>query len=237
MSTGVLPPGTTSSPDASRTAPRPVASPDDDKVIVSACESTPYRIATGVQRQDRFWIKSQPYSLQDMLANDDSVDQFVGGTVYQAYLTRDELSPLAQPGGRDDCQGVRPAGHLLLRGRFGGLGRRRSPRLHSLPGACRGAGDHPHRSRRSRHWPGGVRGGRHGRSVLLHDRTRRHAWLPRRKRRGTRVLPVRRLDLLSRLSPRRDRRLQPCGPSPTAQPSTRRKFLSARKLAVANAAV
>ena len=66
---------------------RPVASPDDDKVIINACESTPYRIATGVQRQDRFWIKSQPYSLQDMLANDESVDQFVGGTVYQAYLT------------------------------------------------------------------------------------------------------------------------------------------------------
>src|SRR5579859_1697137 len=66
---------------------RPVASPDDDKVIVSACESTPYGIATDVQRQDRFWIKSQPYSLQDMLANDESVDQFVGGTVYQAFLS------------------------------------------------------------------------------------------------------------------------------------------------------
>jgi phosphatidylserine decarboxylase len=66
---------------------RPVASPDDDKVIVSACESTPYGIATDVKRQDRFWIKSQPYSLEDMLANDDSVDQFVGGTVYQAFLS------------------------------------------------------------------------------------------------------------------------------------------------------
>jgi phosphatidylserine decarboxylase len=66
---------------------RPVASPDDHRVIISACESTPYRIATGVRRQDRFWIKSQPYSLQDMLAADESVDQFVGGTVYQAYLT------------------------------------------------------------------------------------------------------------------------------------------------------
>ena len=66
---------------------RPVASPDDDKVIVNACEATPYRIATGVKRLDRFWIKSQPYSLQDMLANDDSVDQFVGGTVYQAFLS------------------------------------------------------------------------------------------------------------------------------------------------------
>ena len=66
---------------------RPVASPRDDKVIVNACESTPYRLATGVNRQDRFWIKSQPYSLQDMLGNDDSADQFVGGTVYQAYLS------------------------------------------------------------------------------------------------------------------------------------------------------
>jgi phosphatidylserine decarboxylase len=66
---------------------RPVASPDDDKVIVSACESTPYGISTDVQRDDRFWIKSQPYSLADMLANDDSVDEFVGGTVYQAFLS------------------------------------------------------------------------------------------------------------------------------------------------------
>jgi phosphatidylserine decarboxylase len=66
---------------------RPVAEPADDSVIVSACESTPYSIKTDVQRQDRFWLKSQPYSLQDMLANDDSVDQFVGGTVYQAFLS------------------------------------------------------------------------------------------------------------------------------------------------------
>ena len=66
---------------------RPVASPEDDKVIVSACESTPYGISTDVKRQDRFWIKSQPYSLADMLANDEAVDQFVGGTVYQAFLS------------------------------------------------------------------------------------------------------------------------------------------------------
>jgi phosphatidylserine decarboxylase len=66
---------------------RPVGSPDDDKVIVSACESLPYGIASDVQRRDRFWIKSQPYSLEDMLAGDPSVDQFVGGTVYQAFLS------------------------------------------------------------------------------------------------------------------------------------------------------
>jgi phosphatidylserine decarboxylase len=70
-----------------RDGERPVAAPDDDKVIVSACESTPYGISTDVKRQDRFWIKSQPYSLEDMLAGDESVEEFVGGTVYQAFLS------------------------------------------------------------------------------------------------------------------------------------------------------
>ncbi len=66
---------------------RPVAAPDDDKVIVSACESLPYGISTDVKLEDRFWIKSQPYSLQDMLAGDETAAQFVGGTVYQAFLS------------------------------------------------------------------------------------------------------------------------------------------------------
>lgn len=66
---------------------RPVTDPDEDSVIVSACESTPYSIRSEVQRRDQFWLKSQPYSLEDMLANDESVDQFVGGTVYQAFLS------------------------------------------------------------------------------------------------------------------------------------------------------
>jgi phosphatidylserine decarboxylase len=78
---------------------RPVASPNNDKIIASACESTPYRISTDVARRSRFWIKSQPYSLEDMLANDESVDEFVGGTVYQAYLSATEYhrwhSPVA----------------------------------------------------------------------------------------------------------------------------------------------
>ncbi len=66
---------------------RPIADPDDGKVIVSACESTPYAISTDVKKHDRFWLKRQPYSLQDMLANDEATDQFVGGTVYQACLS------------------------------------------------------------------------------------------------------------------------------------------------------
>ncbi|QEH32723.1 phosphatidylserine decarboxylase [Aquisphaera giovannonii] len=65
---------------------RPIAAPDDDRVIVNACESTPYALKTNVRRYDRFWIKGQPYSLNDMLAGDGSVDEFVGGTVYQAFL-------------------------------------------------------------------------------------------------------------------------------------------------------
>ncbi len=66
---------------------RPIADPENDKVIISACESTPYKIRAQVKRTDRFWIKSQPYSLQDMLASPEVVDQFVGGTVYQAFLS------------------------------------------------------------------------------------------------------------------------------------------------------
>lgn len=70
-----------------REGERPVASPHDNKVIVSACEATPYGISLQAQRQDRFWIKAQPYSLAEMLAGDEAVDEFVGGTVYQAFLS------------------------------------------------------------------------------------------------------------------------------------------------------
>jgi phosphatidylserine decarboxylase len=70
-----------------RPGARPVAQPDDDKVIVSPCEARPYRIARDVKRQDDFWIKGQPYSLTDMLAGDPAIDDFVGGVVYQAFLS------------------------------------------------------------------------------------------------------------------------------------------------------
>ena len=67
---------------------RPIAEPDNNKVIVSAADSGVYKIQSNVKKQDWFWIKSQPYSLNDMLNNDqDVVDQFVGGDVYQAFLS------------------------------------------------------------------------------------------------------------------------------------------------------
>lgn len=66
---------------------RPIAAPDDDTVIVNACESAPYRLATQVRERDRFWIKAQPYSVAHMLANDKLAHQFVDGTIYQAFLS------------------------------------------------------------------------------------------------------------------------------------------------------
>lgn len=66
---------------------RPVASPEDDNVVANACESTLYKVAHDVKARDKFWIKGQPYSVLDMLAFDPLADQFVGGTIYQAFLS------------------------------------------------------------------------------------------------------------------------------------------------------
>jgi phosphatidylserine decarboxylase len=65
---------------------RPVANPDDNNVIVSACESAPYAIQDRVKQHANFWLKAQPYSLRHML-NGDFVDRFSEGTVYQAFLS------------------------------------------------------------------------------------------------------------------------------------------------------
>ena len=66
---------------------RPIAKPNDTKTIVSACDSEVYAIKHNVKKSDRFWIKEQPYSLKDMLNNDKLADKFVGGDVYQAFLS------------------------------------------------------------------------------------------------------------------------------------------------------
>ncbi|HEX8104053.1 MAG TPA: phosphatidylserine decarboxylase family protein [Solirubrobacteraceae bacterium] len=66
---------------------RPVAAPDDDRIVANACESAPYNLVRGVKQRDTFWIKGQPYSVQHMLDDDELVEKFVGGTVYQAFLS------------------------------------------------------------------------------------------------------------------------------------------------------
>lgn len=74
-----------------RDAVRPIASPpeyaDSSTVIVNACESTPCFRKEKVQLQDTFWLKSQPYSLADMLNGRDKARPFDGGQVYQAFLS------------------------------------------------------------------------------------------------------------------------------------------------------
>ncbi len=66
---------------------RPVSSPEDDSVIVNACESAPLQVKTEVPLDAKFWLKGQPYSLENMLNFDDDASLFEGGTVYQAFLS------------------------------------------------------------------------------------------------------------------------------------------------------
>ncbi len=66
---------------------RPVASPDDDSIVVNACESAPFALARGIKLLDKFWIKSQPYAVRFILDNDPLCEHFKGGTLYQAFLS------------------------------------------------------------------------------------------------------------------------------------------------------
>ncbi len=66
---------------------RPVAEPDNDAVIANACESAPFAVQHNVQLRDKFWIKTQPYALEFMLKDKKMAEKFVGGTVYQAFLS------------------------------------------------------------------------------------------------------------------------------------------------------
>jgi phosphatidylserine decarboxylase len=72
---------------------RPLAGPGNDNLIVSATESTPFYIQRNVQLRDTFWVKNKDgrsnYSLADMLGDANLAEQFVGGTVYQAFLSAD----------------------------------------------------------------------------------------------------------------------------------------------------
>lgn len=66
---------------------RPVIAADDNRIVNNPCESTFYNLAHNIQARDKFWLKSQPYSLYHMLDNDPFAPQFVNGTIYQAFLS------------------------------------------------------------------------------------------------------------------------------------------------------
>ena len=65
---------------------RPIASPENDYVVVNACEATPLRISYNVRKRDCFWVKAQKYSMDFLLNMSPLSNRFEGGTVYQGFL-------------------------------------------------------------------------------------------------------------------------------------------------------
>lgn len=65
---------------------RPTGDISDLRVVSAACESALYAIQKDVNKTDELFIKDEAYSLVHLLANDESVDSFVGGTVIQSFL-------------------------------------------------------------------------------------------------------------------------------------------------------
>ncbi|KAL7932959.1 Phophatidylserine decarboxylase domain-containing protein [Trichoderma chlorosporum] len=67
---------------------RPIYFPDNDDWIINSCESRPFALQANVKDYDKFWLKGQPYSVMDMLNNNkDYASKFIGGTVFQAFLS------------------------------------------------------------------------------------------------------------------------------------------------------
>ncbi|KPM44538.1 hypothetical protein AK830_g1998 [Neonectria ditissima] len=66
---------------------RPVAHPNKHEWVVNACESMPYGLESNVSEYDKFWLKGHNYSVAEMLHHHDFTSAFVGGTVYQAFLS------------------------------------------------------------------------------------------------------------------------------------------------------
>ena len=73
---------------------RPIVTDPNGKIpfLYNACESTVLRTAQNIQLNDTFWLKTQNYSLFDILGGEDGglaqyAPQLVGGSVYQAFLS------------------------------------------------------------------------------------------------------------------------------------------------------
>jgi phosphatidylserine decarboxylase len=73
---------------------RPIVKDPEGKIpfLYNACESTVLRTARNIQLNDTFWLKTQNYSLYDILGGaggglEQYAPQLVGGSVYQAFLS------------------------------------------------------------------------------------------------------------------------------------------------------
>lgn len=65
---------------------RPIASPDDNSIICSPNDGVAWALERYCRRDDAFWLKSQAYSLGNLLNQNSLTDSFVGGDVYQTYV-------------------------------------------------------------------------------------------------------------------------------------------------------
>ncbi|KAL6889859.1 Phophatidylserine decarboxylase domain-containing protein [Trichoderma longibrachiatum] len=66
---------------------RPVAFPKQPEWVANSCESKPFALQSNVREFDSFWLKGPAYSVNEMLHKHEYAEQFVGGTVYQAFLS------------------------------------------------------------------------------------------------------------------------------------------------------
>ncbi|KAH6605069.1 phosphatidylserine decarboxylase [Trichoderma cornu-damae] len=66
---------------------RPVAFKAQPEWVANSCESKPFALQSNVKDHDSFWLKGQAYSVHEMLHGHEYADEFVGGTVYQAFLS------------------------------------------------------------------------------------------------------------------------------------------------------
>ena len=65
---------------------RPIAGKDDNSIICSPNDGVVWALERYAKRNDAFWLKTQAYSLGNLLNQSEFVDQFVGGDVYQTYV-------------------------------------------------------------------------------------------------------------------------------------------------------
>jgi phosphatidylserine decarboxylase len=70
-----------------RPSARPIAAPNDPKVIISPNDGNLVTIARDIRPQDKFWLKGEPFSLVDMLNRSEHWERFVGGYVFQSFLS------------------------------------------------------------------------------------------------------------------------------------------------------
>ena len=105
-------------------------------LIYNACESCPVFLRRGadVRESAPFWLKGQPYSLGDMLNHDGLTTRFVGGTVYQAYLSALSYHRWHSPVSGTVVKAFRIAGSYFSANYFQGFANAPNPPDPSAPG-------------------------------------------------------------------------------------------------------